>query len=236
MILDDWSTFKEEEGYRNFQDPKGKELLEKCRDHVSKHLKSIKDVNSAVVLVHPFYLDIHHREELRLHPNLIAEADEYVSNVLKLLESPRDRSKISLIVLETPEDYFEKTSGLMERGTIDCVEFTQRMGGYPINYDYTSFFGFNYLFFGGLYNGLCFSQFIGGLGKRIPHERIHAIKKLVLDTRYESVDFRDFLYASHDKKRFRSTLIPEKIKGEVDSSEEVNLRLVSLEEILKEFE
>jgi len=163
------------------------ELLRTCQDHVQEYSSSLT-ADTAVLLVHPFYLHLSHMGKLRSR-RVRSDANNYLNRLFHLLSHRPSREKAGIVVLETVHHYTSVTSLLLEQKLVDGVVFTLHDDGLPLNRDDFLPFLNRRLFFGGGYNGSCFTNSLGYAVNEVHDEDdIYVISNLVLDSPLHHVD------------------------------------------------
>ena len=166
--------------YSRYEKALDSELLTTCREHADEHEKFERGEN-VIMLTHPFYLYLAHMDEIKCD-NIRSELDEYLNNLMGLLNSDRDKSKMSVVALDMVHHYASTTSLLLERGLVDKVIFTEYDYGVPLDKDELAMFGKGDVFFAGGYNDKCLKDSIKLMEERMSSGNIWAIEELVLNS------------------------------------------------------
>ncbi|MBI2112656.1 hypothetical protein HYT52_03930 [Candidatus Woesearchaeota archaeon] len=162
-------------------------LLRGCQEHVERYSSPLT-ADTAVLLVHPFYLHLSHMGKLRSR-RVRSDANNYLNRLFHLLSHRPSREKAGIVVMETLHHYTSVTSLLLEQKLVDGVVFTLHDDGLPLNReDFLPFLN-KRLFFGGGYNGSCFTNSLGyAINEVHDEDDIYVISNLVLNSPLHHVD------------------------------------------------
>ncbi|MFP4112661.1 MAG: hypothetical protein ACLFPQ_06585 [Candidatus Woesearchaeota archaeon] len=160
------------------------ELLRLCLEHEDAYEKP-KKANQTVMLTHPFYLQLTHKDCL-LGQFVKQESDDYVQKLIEFLEMERDPEKTGIVVLDTVHHYAASSSLLLEKGLLDRVIFTQYNRGDPLYENQLMDFSSDDLYFGGAYNRKCLTASIKRTREKAKPENIFAIRDLIVNSPEEN--------------------------------------------------
>lgn len=172
--------YPDKDANKRYEEGSDKELLVLCKNHAMKYQQP-KGGENTIMLTHPLYLHLTHMNKIQ-NERVRKEVDDYLDNLLGLLNLYHDSPKVNVVLLETIHHYAAATSLLVENGFIDRVIFTLYQRGELLDTDeFTEFEGDN-IFWAGGYNDLCLTTSIQDMTDKTSSEKIWAIDELVLNS------------------------------------------------------
>ena len=172
--------YPDKDANMRYKDGSDKELLVLCENHAMKY-KQPKVGENTIMLTHPLYLYLTHMNKIQ-NEGIRKEADEYLDNLLGLLNLYRDSPKVNVVLLESIHHYAAATSLLVENGLIDRVIFTLYQRGDLLDTDEFTEFERDNIFWAGGYNELCLTTAIQDMTDKTSSKKMWAIEELVLNS------------------------------------------------------
>jgi hypothetical protein len=123
-----------------------------ARKHLGKYNRAT-GADSAVVMVHPFYLFLAHGYAIDSDEKR-GVADSYLRRLMDMVRMPRGE-KTEMVFLDSPASYLSASSLLLERGEIDRVIFTREGSGLLDDLASAMYLDGTDMFAGGMYNRQC---------------------------------------------------------------------------------
>lgn len=164
---------------RRYETGLDKELLKYCQKHSHAQRKATSGEN-IVMLVHPFYTQLSHSNQIPsvMEPQLAA----YTVKLNNFLRMNRDESDVGFVLVDTLHHYAARTHSLVDEKLVDDVIFTEYDSGEPLNPWELSLFAKKETFFAGGYNGICLTDFIEKMRNFTLKENCWAIRELALES------------------------------------------------------